>query len=209
MSKTSFALVKTTARQADGPVPIARPALVAPTNFGIVVQDKIFRSDFPKLDNFEFLTQTLRLRTILTLVEGPHPPEFERFLATQGIKHITINLPANKTEITMAQEDLGKALSVVLDQANYPLLIHCNQGKHRTGCVVGIFRRVQGSSVETALREYWNYAGVKARLFDEELIKSFPITIIEGHDPKAEYRRSEGEEGESWTKKANLMRIDF
>lgn len=29
------------------------------------------------------------------------------------------------------------------DARNHPLLIHCNKGKHRTGCLVGCFRKVR------------------------------------------------------------------
>jgi protein tyrosine/serine phosphatase len=36
-----------------------------------------------------------------------------------------------------------RALCEVMDIRNHPLLIHCNKGKHRTGCLVGCFRKIQ------------------------------------------------------------------
>ncbi|CAN0534051.1 unnamed protein product, partial [Ectocarpus sp. 8 AP-2014] len=30
------------------------------------------------------------------------------------------------------------------DASNHPMLVHCNKGKHRTGCLIGCFRRVRG-----------------------------------------------------------------
>ena len=32
------------------------------------------------------------------------------------------------------------------DSKNHPMLVHCNKGKHRTGCLIGCFRKVSESS---------------------------------------------------------------
>jgi tyrosine-protein phosphatase SIW14 len=44
----------------------------------------------------------------------------------------------------MPQTTATAALAAVLDPANRPVLIHCNEGKHRTGTVVGLLRRHRG-----------------------------------------------------------------
>ncbi len=38
-------------------------------------------------------------------------------------------------------EMMRSIYAVVSDRENYPLLIHCNHGRHRTGCVVGVLRK--------------------------------------------------------------------
>ena len=60
-----------------------------------------------------------------------------------------------------------------MDCANYPLYIHCNQGRHRTGCVVACFRKIQRWPIEDILAEYCAYASPKAREGDIELIRAF------------------------------------
>lgn len=65
------------------------------------------------------------------------------------------------------------ALAVVLDRSHHPVLIHCNQGKHRTGCVVGCVRRAQRWSLISIFEEYRRFAGDKARVVDQQFIERF------------------------------------
>jgi protein tyrosine/serine phosphatase len=45
-------------------------------------------------------------------------------------------------------------LALMDDPANYPVLIHCKAGLHRTGCMVAVYRmEYQGWSPQEALRE--------------------------------------------------------
>lgn len=73
-----------------------------------------------------------------------------------------------------------------MDSANYPLYIHCNQGRHRTGCVVACLRKIQRWPIEDILTEYKTYADPKARPGDIRLIRAF--------DPDAvfDYAKSHG-----------------
>lgn len=48
-----------------------------------------------------------------------------------GIRQIVVPIPANKEIVCMDAQTMMKALGVVLDRENYPLLIHCNKGKVR------------------------------------------------------------------------------
>ena len=64
-------------------------------------------------------------------------------------------------------------LRAVLDPRNHPLLIHCNQGKHRTGCLVGCLRKVQRWSLVAIFEEYRRFAGSKARVVDQHFIERF------------------------------------
>ena len=61
-------------------------------------------------------------------------------------------------------------MSFHLTAANY-MLIQCSQ--HRTGCVVGCYRKIHDWTTPTVLAEYRKYAGSKARLLDERFIELF------------------------------------
>lgn len=152
---------------------VAQP-MIPPANFGVVANGAIYRSDFPNTANIPFL-ESLMLRTILTLVDGPSPDDYLDFIQRNKITHRNIVLPANKETIKMSQIDIFQALCVVLDESSYPLLIHCNKGKHRTGCVVACYRKIRGSTVDKATAEYRRYAGAKARPLDEQFIAGFDV----------------------------------
>jgi len=152
--------------------PARLTSFVPPTNFGAVLSGAVFRSQFPLPENFSFI-KSLKLKTILTLVPEPYPKPYVQFLEDNGIKQIRVHVPANKEVVKIEATTMLQALGVVLDRKNYPLLIHCNKGKHRTGCVVGCFRKVLGDSMDSILNEYHTYAGKKARKLDEEFISGF------------------------------------
>ncbi|KAF2399065.1 hypothetical protein EJ06DRAFT_557572 [Trichodelitschia bisporula] len=145
---------------------------IPPENFGAVIPGAVYRSSFPTKDNFSFL-KSLKLKTILTLVPEPYPDEYVEFLNKAGIVQIIVPVPANKETVQMDDATIIKALGVVMDKTKHPLLIHCNKGKHRTGCVVGCLRKFQGDSMENIISEYHTYADPKARLLDEHFMHKF------------------------------------
>ncbi|CAN0408008.1 unnamed protein product [Ectocarpus sp. 12 AP-2014] len=71
------------------------------------------------------------------------------------------------------------------DASNHPMLVHCNKGKHRTGCFIGCFRRTQGWAVSSIFEEYSHFASPKARLVDQRYIELF-----EPEDEKAASKKS-------------------
>ena len=120
--------------------------LVPPNNFAQVLPG-VFRSSFPKPENFAFL-KSLRLKTILcvppcslsltdfvltafrTLVTEEYPEPNVQFMQANDIQHYQIGIEANKDPfVTIPQTSISAALAVVLNPQNYPLLIHCNKGK--------------------------------------------------------------------------------
>lgn len=67
-----------------------------------------------------------------------------------------------------------------MNRANHPLHIHCNQGKHRTGCLVACLRKIQGVPLPDILAEYHAYAWPKSRDGDVKLITAFdPASVYE------------------------------
>ncbi|KAF2796805.1 hypothetical protein K505DRAFT_156602 [Melanomma pulvis-pyrius CBS 109.77] len=151
--------------------------LFPPMNYGAVVAGAVYRSSYPKGENYEFL-QSLKLKTILTLVDVKVSPEYSQFMDENGIQHFQVPIPANKGEVKVQACQMSKALRIVLDRTNHPLLIHCNKGKHRTGCVVGIIRRIQGYESSLIWDEYHVYADDKARFLDERCMEYFDLNTI-------------------------------
>lgn len=83
--------------------------------------------------------------------------------------HVVLPLPAHKNAFdSIPLESMEPALSILMDKRNHPVLVHCNKGKHRTGCVIGCYRKINGWSMESVLDEYRQYAGAKARDLDEK-----------------------------------------
>ncbi|KAI9815052.1 MAG: hypothetical protein M1827_002895 [Pycnora praestabilis] len=143
-----------------------------PENFS-KVSAGIYRSGFPKPENFEHLG-SLRLKTVLTLVPEEYPEPNAAFIIENSIQHFQIGMPGNKEPfVKIPPRDIAAALSVVLDRRNHPLLIHCNKGKHRTGCVVGCFRKIQNWALASIFVEYHHHASPKSRMLDERFIELF------------------------------------
>ncbi|KAL2002375.1 hypothetical protein VTN02DRAFT_82 [Thermoascus thermophilus] len=143
-----------------------------PANFGEVVQG-VYRSSFPETWNLPALKK-LGLKVIMTLVDEPYPDVHTKFLQENGVKHYRIPIQANKDpNIFTPESTVINVLKTLLDRRNHPVLIHCNKGKHRTGCIVGCFRKVQGWPIPAIIAEYVKYSEPKSRALDVEFIESF------------------------------------
>lgn len=146
-----------------------------PVNFGIVVPG-VYRSSFPQAEDYGFI-EGLKLKTIVTLVQKEFPESYGEFIENNGIKHCVFDMKGTKKEdIPIAT--MRSILRLVLDTQNHPLLIHCNHGKHRTGCVVAIVRKISGWDLGNVLNEYKNYAEPKVRDCDVKYITGFESTDI-------------------------------
>ncbi|GAA5824468.1 hypothetical protein JCM3770_003720 [Rhodotorula araucariae] len=147
-------------------------ALRPPENFAMV-SPRLYRSSFPRTRNFPFL-RSLGLKSVMVLVQEPYPEENLEFLKAEGIQLFQFGIPGNKEPFVSIPEDkIVGALSTILDARNHPMLIHCNKGKHRTGCVVGCLRRLQTWSLTSIFDEYRRYSHPKSRAMDLQCIEAF------------------------------------
>lgn len=111
-------------------------------------------------------------------------PGYKAFIADHGINHKVLKMTPNKEakagkeKKRTSTDSICEAILFVMDRSNQPIHIHCNQGKHRTGCVIACLRKIEGMSVDDALVEYATYAGSKQRLGDIELIKAFDGEVL-------------------------------
>ncbi|CAM9426173.1 unnamed protein product [Ectocarpus sp. 4 AP-2014] len=146
--------------------------LFPPDNFSMV-DAGIYRSSFPMKKHFPFLRK-LGLRTILTLVIEELPPANLDFVQAHGIRLVQIGVEGNKEPFKyIPLEEVRFAVREMSDASNHPMLVHCNKGKHRTGCFIGCFRRTQGWAVSSIFEEYSHFASPKARLVDQRYIELF------------------------------------
>ncbi|KAH6950739.1 tyrosine phosphatase family-domain-containing protein [Fusarium avenaceum] len=174
-SRTSDSTSSTTTYQPLSSEYIA-PLNGRPHNFGIVVPG-VYRSSFPRSHDFEYI-KGLGLKTIVTLVKKEDlDHDLETFVSREGIRQVVFNMKGTKKE-AIPLSTMKAILSIVLDKSNYPLLIHCNHGKHRTGCVVGIVRKVAGWDAESVVAEYKSYAEPKAREVDVTYLDDFQISSL-------------------------------
>lgn len=149
-----------------------------PPNFGEVVEG-IYRSAFPGSWNLPAL-KNLGLKTIITLVEEPYGVSHVSFLREHGIAHFRVIVQANKApEEKTPDHVINGILEILLNKANHPILIHCNKGKHRTGCVVACFRKLQGWNLRDVLDEYLSYSWPKSRVLDEKFIEAFDTSKLD------------------------------
>lgn len=153
---------------------------IPPENFARVCKG-IYRSSFPRIDNFPFL-KNLQLKSILCLIPEEYPIENEEFNKLNNIKVYQIGLSGNKEPFVKIKPELvTDALKILLNPENQPILIHCNRGKHRTGCVVGCIRRIQNWSQSMIFDEYRRYAYPKERPLDQQFIEMYDINDIRNY----------------------------
>ncbi|KAH6889459.1 tyrosine phosphatase family-domain-containing protein [Thelonectria olida] len=152
-----------------------------PLNFGIVIPG-VYRSSYPKSSDFEYIA-SLGLKTVVTLVKKEErDTELETFLDKQGIRQVIFNMKGTKKEAIPLQT-MESILNIVLDKARYPLMLHCNHGKHRTGCVVGVIRKISGWNTSNVLDEYKAFAEPKARECDLNYISTFQVSSLHSLQP--------------------------
>ncbi|XP_022969344.1 probable tyrosine-protein phosphatase At1g05000 [Cucurbita maxima] len=179
--------------------------VVPPLNFA-VVDNGIFRSGFPDSSNFSFLqTLGLRsiiclcpepypevsvdflksngIRLFQFGIEGSKAGSDKVDAYVNMILECMRNLDMSADQmyslepfVNIPDVTIREALKVILDVRNRPVLIHCKRGKHRTGCVVGCFRKLQKWCLSSVFDEYQRFAAAKARVSDQRFIELFDIS---------------------------------
>lgn len=143
-----------------------------PENFSMVCEG-VYRSSFPRVENFSYLKH-LGLKSILCLIPEEYPSENIEFNEKSGIKFYQIGLSGNKEPFVKIKPHLVKqALEILNDKSNHPVLVHCNRGKHRTGCVIGCLRKQQNWSHIMIFDEYRKFATPKERPLDLQFIEMY------------------------------------
>ncbi|KAL1405477.1 tyrosine-protein phosphatase required for protection against superoxide stress (By similarity) [Vanrija albida] len=173
--------------------------IVPPMNFGSV-EDGFYRSAQPTELNFTFL-EKLDLRTVIWVGAEEPSDIFQSFLESQGITlhnlapQVSLNPhfppPYGDTGIVRMSGQyhlpplpppteplIIHALSLLLQPSTFPTLVCCNLGRHRTGTVVGCWRKLQRWALSSILEEYRRYAGMKVRVLNEQFIELFDTDLV-------------------------------
>lgn len=190
--------------------------LVPPLNFSLV-ENGIYRSGFPMPINYPFLQQ-LNLKTIIYLGDlGNEELKSSSKLKKKKDKHGTAEImnnyldwikndtdiqfhnlyfessqePFNKPQdIEQATKSLTIALQLILNKQNHPILIHSNKGKHRTGVLIGLMRKVlQGWCLSGIFEEYEKFAMGKSE-YDLELIELWQPELYIDDNNKPDFVRT-------------------
>jgi tyrosine-protein phosphatase SIW14 len=146
-----------------GPVVYASHQQKQMRNFRVVREGMLYRSGQMTLDGVKRAIHDHGIRTVISLrfsqVPGKPAPDAaeEEYCTKLGLKYVRIprsawsgvaGLPAP------VEKNIGRFLEVVDDSANYPILVHCFAGTHRTGAYCAIYRmEYEGWSNKKALEE--------------------------------------------------------
>lgn len=161
--------------------------IVPPLNF-CPVEKQLYRSGQPSVINQSFLEQ-LNLKTILWLASEEPTEDFLDYCLNNciDIEFVGLINDYSYTNInpwdSLDERTIKKALELISNQENYPLLVCCGMGRHRTGAVIGCLRRLQGWNLASVSEEYRRFTGARGgRILVELLIESFDTLTVEG-DP--------------------------
>jgi len=120
----------------------------------VVEPGKLYRSGCLTADGFEDAIKKFGIRTIVNLQEEAPDPDLPRsFLSTStekeselckrlGIRYyfLLIDLKPPNTVPPERPEAIDAFLAVMDDPDNYPVLVHCRAGLHRTGVLIAMYR---------------------------------------------------------------------
>lgn len=127
--------------------------------FGVVVPGVLYRSSqlppiaLRRICRNNGIQTIINLRSPGDLTRDPKAVAEQQFAKEAGIQFI--NLPYNTLGPDATFE---RALKVIQDASNQPVLVHCAGGKERAGVIVAAYRiTVQGWSAERALEEMKSY----------------------------------------------------
>ena len=152
-----FTLAFSGAAQAAGKAPaasqaIALPAVVSIDNFG-QVNSHYFRGAQPKGRDFDDLAK-LGVKLVIDLAEEGDTNE-RASAERAGMKFVRIPMSTSRRP---SKPEIDQFLSLVNDQANLPVYVHCMGGRHRTGAMTAVYRMTQdGWTADRAFSEMKQY----------------------------------------------------
>ncbi|CCE83476.1 Piso0_004052 [Millerozyma farinosa CBS 7064] len=158
--------------------------IIPPLNF-CPVERQLYRSAQPSIINQPFL-KDLNLKTIIWLASEEPQDDFLDFCSNC---HINVEFVGLMNEYayknvnpwdSLSEGTIRRALEIICDKENYPLLVCCGMGRHRTGSVIGCLRRLQGWNLASVSEEYRRFTGARGgRIMVELLIEGFDINSVQ------------------------------
>lgn len=113
-------------------------------HFSVVVPGRLMRSGQPRVADLRTIAAQHGLRTIVVARGGTRHPlrgawfrKERRFCAANGVELEHMPFSDSKTPPT---ELFDRFVDLARDPKRWPILVHCEQGFHRTGVLVGAYR---------------------------------------------------------------------
>ena len=128
-------------------------------NFRVVEEGVLYRSGQLPLPRLQKFVLTHGIRTVVCLRKGNDPldQQEEEWVKFRSLKFVRIQPPSwypDEAGNIQADAALQTFRDVMDDPANYPVLVHCFAGIHRTGAMCAVFRMdYQGWRNDQAMAE--------------------------------------------------------
>jgi tyrosine-protein phosphatase SIW14 len=138
------------------------------------VNDGLYRGGQPSQEGFKNL-QKVGIKTVIDLriPDGGANSE-KRLVESLGMHYNHIPLHGGETP---TQSDIDRAFSILLDSSQWPVFVHCREGKDRTGMIIACYRISQdGWTNIRALAEAKSYAFREIKPAMENYIKQYHPT---------------------------------
>jgi len=135
--------------QTDG---TPNPARVRIGNFG-KINDNYYRGAQPGTRDYSDLA-SIGVKTVIDLTRDGRSDE-QGLVESAGMKFYRIPLT---TSDRPSDDAIEQFLKVVNDPANFPVFVHCQGGRHRTGVMTAVYRMTQnGWTADRAYEEMKQY----------------------------------------------------
>jgi tyrosine-protein phosphatase SIW14 len=135
------------------------------------VNESLFRGGQPSEEGLRSLAK-LGVKTIVDLRMSRRISDWEgKAVAALGMRYVHVPLYGKETP---NHNDIVKLFSVLNDPAQWPVFVHCREGKDRTGMIVGCYRIAHdGWTNRRALAEAKSYASREITHAMEDYILQF------------------------------------
>jgi tyrosine-protein phosphatase SIW14 len=157
-------------------------------HFRVVEEGRLYRSAQLTPAGLDRVIHDHRIRTVISFrdVEAGKtvipPDEWEElFCRKLGVNYVRMPLRhwSPIDGVPPAEENVTRFLEIMRDPKNYPVLVHCFRGVHRTGSYCAIYRmEFQGWSNQEAMEELHDLG--YENLYQEEDIR----TYLETYKPR-------------------------
>ena len=158
-------------------------------HFAVVEPGVLLRCGQPRVKDLEQIRQQHGLNAVVCARGGTRHPlrgrwfRKERRYCQENDIHLE-HMPFSDSR-SFSEELFERFLRIVEDEKNRPVLVHCEQGFHRTGVLVAAYRIAHcGWPFEKALREM-QAGGFELRQKRAPLIKELQAWAAKHHDPAA------------------------
>jgi protein tyrosine/serine phosphatase len=130
------------------PIELTRRYEAETRNFRVFEDGILYRSGQMKVAGLKRVVQDYGIRTVISLrdaiVPGEPPPDLdeEHYCRINGINHYRLPprpwwAPAGPPPV---EDNVRRFTEIMADPNNYPVLLHCFAGTHRTGAYCAIYR---------------------------------------------------------------------